>query len=125
MENSTSSLSPAHEALAQFGLERITCEWYAPVHTLNAGCSTSLPLSADIAAHVNLHGGCFHLTLKEGSSEEFWRKWAELEVVDLRCGTCGEMLHPQAQTIALHLQPHLDRNRRMSHLRQILITLKG
>lgn len=119
-ESNTSSLSPALEALSHFGLERIVCSAYAPVHQANTGCHTSIPLER-VPFHVTQHGGGFKVTLKEGTCEGW--KALELELLDMRCGTCGELVQPNPQAIAAHLQPHLDRNRRMSNLREIWITL--
>lgn len=96
---------------------KLLCEGYLPVHTVNSGCHTQLPVEGRwMAIHTRerQHSGGFHITLEPGESE-FWAECAEagLEIVDFRCGVCGKRLKPMAAAVMPHLRPHADPNRKM------------
>lgn len=96
---------------------KLTCEGYLPVHEVNSGCHTALPLEGKwLALHTfeRQHGGGFHITLDVGDTK-FWDECAEagLEIVDFRCGVCGKRLKPMAAAVLPHLRPHPDANRKM------------
>ena len=95
----------------------ITCEGYFGFHAFDNSCHSKLvPTAQNILNHINQeHGGGFEFELRPSNKvSPLWDELAAagLELLDFRCGVCGEILVLQPQTILKHLKTHRNGFRR-------------
>jgi hypothetical protein len=100
----------------------IVCQGYYPVHPHDASCHSRLKLSAESmmphveGEHGNKYGVGFRFSLRQ-SDGKVWKGFDDLhkkgvEITDIRCDVCDEVMRLQSQVILKHMKPHSGKTRR-------------